>query len=91
MAPDHVKQLFMEAEMKEIDGILDTGAAHETIRSELPDATEIYNTLTLRDIKKNGPKKGKAKVRVCVDKGPQDVDSHSPTVLMPTLRRKVRA
>ena len=86
VAPDHVKQLFMEAEMKEIDGILDTGAAHETIRSELPDATEIYNTLTLRDIKKNGPKKGKAKVRVCVDKGPQDVDSHSPTVLMPTLR-----
>ena len=86
VAPDHVKQMFLEAEMKEINGILDAHAAYEKIRSELPEGTQIYNTLTLRDIKKNGPKKGQPKVRVCVDKGPQGVESHSPTMQMPTLR-----
>jgi hypothetical protein len=84
-APEHVKQDFLEAEMNEINGILD-GAAYEKAHKELPPGTKIYDTLTLRDKKKNGPKKGKAKVRVCVKKGPENVESHSPTVQMPTLR-----
>ena len=84
-APDHIKQVFMEAEMEEINGILD-GAAYEKAHKELPPGTKVYDTLTLRDKKKNGPKKGKAKVRVCVKKGPKDVESHSPTLQMPTLR-----
>ena len=85
-APDEVKQLFMEPEMKEIDGILDTASAIETLLETLPPGTKVYETLTLRDIKKNGPKKGKPKVRVVVKKGPSDVESHSPTIQMSTLR-----
>ena len=56
-----------------------------TTHKELPPGTKVYDTLILRDKKKNGPKKGKAKVRVCVKKGPENVESHSPTVQMPTL------
>ena len=85
-APDDIKQIFMEAEMKEINGILDTMSAYEKKRKELPPGTKVYNTLTLRDTKKNGPKKGQAKVRVCVDKGPPGGESHSPTMQMATLR-----
>ena len=50
-APRH-KQLFMEAEWKEIDGILDTASAIETLLETLPPDTKIYETLTLRDVKK---------------------------------------
>ena len=85
-ASDHVKQLFMEAEMKEINGILDVGAAYEVKLKDLPEDTKIYGTLTIRNIKKNGPKKGTAKVRVCVNQGPKDVESHSPTLQMATMR-----
>ena len=85
-APEEVKKLFMEPEMKEINGILDTASAIETLLETLPPGTKIYETLTLRDIKKNGPKKGKPKVRVVVKKGPEDVESHSPTIQMSTLR-----
>ena len=57
----------MEPEWKEINGILDTASALEvlleTVKKQYPNV-KIYETLTLRDIKKNGPKKGKPKV-VC--------------------------
>jgi hypothetical protein len=85
-APEHIKQFLMEAEMKEINGILDAAAAIEVKMKELPVGTKIYTTLTIRDIKKNGPKKGKPKVRVCVNRGPPGVESHSPTMQMATLR-----
>ena len=85
-APERIKQVFMEAEMKEINGILDVGAAYEALHKYLPAGTKVYKTLTIRDTKKNGPKKGQAKVRVCVDRGPQNVESHSPTIQMATLR-----
>ena len=39
-----------------------------------------------RERESHGPKKGQAKVRVVVNKGPEDVESHSPTVQMATLR-----
>ena len=85
-APKHIQELFGEAEAAEINGILDTGAAYEVRRIDLPDDEKICDTHTLRDIKKNGPKKGKPKVRVVADKGPPGVESHSPTVQMATLR-----
>ena len=46
------------------------------MRDTLPAGTKVYETHTLRDKKKNGPKKGQAKVRVVVNKGPEDVESH---------------
>ena len=55
-----------------INGILDTASAVETLLETVlqqnPNA-KIYETLTLRDIKKNGPKKGKPKVRVLPARG----------------------
>ena len=85
-APLAVQEVFMEAEMKEINGILDTGAAYEERLDRLGDDVKVYGTLTLRDTKKNGPKKGQAKVRVCVNQGPENVESHSPTLTMVALR-----
>ena len=86
VAPKHIRELFEPAERKEIDGILGTKSAYEVVRDTLPAGTKVYETHTLRDKKKNGPKKGQAKVRVVVNKGPEDVESHSPTVQMATLR-----
>ena len=86
VAPKDVRELFEPAERKEIDGILDTKSAYEKRRDELPEGTPIYNTHTLRDKKKNGPNKFKPKVRVVVDKGPGNTESHSPTIQMATLR-----
>jgi len=86
VAPEHIRELFGKAERTEIDGILDTKTAYEVKLSDLEEGTEIYNTHTLRDMKVNGPKKGQPKVRVVVDKGPRNVDSHSPTIQMATLR-----
>ena len=85
-APLAVQELFMAAEMKEINGILDTGSAYEVRLDHISDNHKVYGTLTLRDTKKNGPKKGQAKVRVCVNQGPENVESHSPTMQMVTLR-----
>ena len=86
VASDKVQQIFNEAEWKEIQGILDTGAAYEVRAKDLPAGEKVYQTLTIRNVKNNGPNKGKAKVRVCVQRGPEREDSHSPTMLMPTMR-----
>ena len=86
VASNEVQQLFQAAEWKEIQGILDTGAAYEVRVKDLPDGVKVYQTLTIRNVKTNGPKKGQPKVRVCVQRGPEREDSHSPTMLMPTLR-----
>lgn len=80
-----MQELFMAAEMKEINGILDTGSAYEVLHKDIG-GEKVYTTLTLRDIKKNGPKKGQAKVRVCVNRGPETETSHSPTIQIATLR-----
>ena len=85
-ASEDIKKIFMEAEMKEINGILDTESAYEVKVKNLQPGEKIYRTLTLRGMKENGPKKGQAKVRVCVDKGPPGGESHSPTMQMTTLR-----
>jgi uncharacterized membrane protein len=82
---------LMEAEMTEIGGLLESGAAIECRLDQVPEGTEILQCLTIRDIKKNGPKKGKAKARVCVNgkhmkKGTHYELSHSPSLQNASLR-----
>ena len=62
---EKMRELFHDPEMAEINGILKSPAAYETTFDMVPEGTKILHTLTNRDIKKNGPKKGQAKVRVC--------------------------
>ena len=64
---EKMAELFAAAEWKEINGILEAKAAYEVPLDEVPKGTKILDTLTVRDIKQNGPKKGKPKVRVCVN------------------------
>ena len=73
--------------MKEINGLLDTGAAVEMLRDEVPEGKKIHQSLTIRNIKRNGPKKGQVKARVCLNGKHMEVNkSHSPTMQTASLR-----
>ena len=87
---EKMAELFAAAEWKEINGILEAKAAYEVPLDEVPKGTKILDTLTVRDIKQNGPKKGKPKVRVCVNgKGMTEEHysrAHSPTIQFVSIR-----
>jgi len=88
---DEQRDRFSEAEWTEIDGILRTGSAIPTPIDEIPEGTIVLDSLTLRDVKKNGPKKGKTKARVVVhgaqmQEGTHYDQSHSPTMQIASMR-----
>ena len=81
------RALFEPSDKKEIDGILDVKAARPTTIDEVPEGTKIHRTLTIRSLKKNGPKKGQAKSRVVLDGSAMDCEhTHSPTLQYVSLR-----
>ena len=88
---DTMRELFTPAEHKEINGILASGGAVEILLEDVPANATIIDTLTIRNIKPNGPKKGQAKVRVCLHggqmlEGEHYERSHSPTICFVSLR-----
>ena len=90
------REAFWDAEWKEIEGILESSAAIPITIDEVPEGEKIVDSLTLRSEKKNGPNKGKKKVRV-VEHGGQHEEgthyeqSHAPTIQIVSLRGLIAA
>lgn len=86
-----LRDRLMESDKKEIEGILEHGAAVPIPLEEVPKGTKIIDSLTIRNVKKNGPKKGQAKSRVVLNgsqmkKGEHYEHSHSPGIQNVSLR-----
>ena len=79
--------------MKEINGLLDSKAVVPIPLSKEPKGAKIIGSLTVRNVKKNGPNKKKAKSRVVINgKHQKDVkDAHSPTLRATSLRTIIAA